>query len=99
MTLHASPVVAGELARTVLVKNYFYRVRIEAAKALRVVSRKSDQDCAYCSILLLRAITLVASFSSSCSVIYTAMQPLTVTPKNLLARLIPIISPISQTIS
>lgn len=31
-------VVASELARTVLVKNFFYRVRMEAAKALVHVS-------------------------------------------------------------
>ncbi len=39
MSLHLYPVVASELARTVLVKNYFYRVRMEAAKALVNVSR------------------------------------------------------------
>ncbi|WVQ79213.1 hypothetical protein IAT38_001309 [Cryptococcus sp. DSM 104549] len=34
MRIYPSPVVASELARTVLVKNYFYRVRMEAARAL-----------------------------------------------------------------
>ena len=34
MALHASTVVASELARTILVTNYFYRVRMEAARAL-----------------------------------------------------------------
>jgi transcription initiation factor TFIID subunit 2 len=35
LTAYSSyPVVASELARTVLVSNYFYRIRTEAAKAL-----------------------------------------------------------------
>ncbi|KAK8849657.1 hypothetical protein IAR55_004992 [Kwoniella newhampshirensis] len=34
MRVYPSPVVASELARTVLVKNYYYRVRMEAARAL-----------------------------------------------------------------
>ncbi|CAK9784528.1 unnamed protein product [Cutaneotrichosporon oleaginosum] len=34
MTMYSSPVIASELARTVLVENYFYRVRMEAARAL-----------------------------------------------------------------
>ena len=38
MVNYQSPVVANELARTVLVKNYFYRVRMEAAKELFRVS-------------------------------------------------------------
>lgn len=38
MTLYHSPVIASELARTVLVENYFYRVRMEAARALVAVS-------------------------------------------------------------
>jgi transcription initiation factor TFIID subunit 2 len=37
MTLYPSPVIASELARTVLVENYFYRVRMEAARALVAV--------------------------------------------------------------
>lgn len=35
LTAYSSyPIVASELARTVLVSNYFYRIRTEAAKAL-----------------------------------------------------------------
>nr|XP_019043571.1 transcription initiation factor TFIID subunit 2 [Kwoniella bestiolae CBS 10118]OCF22501.1 transcription initiation factor TFIID subunit 2 [Kwoniella bestiolae CBS 10118] len=34
MRAFPSPVIASELARTVLVKNYYYRVRMEAARAL-----------------------------------------------------------------
>ncbi|BEJ12391.1 hypothetical protein CspHIS471_0208510 [Cutaneotrichosporon sp. HIS471] len=34
MSHASSPVIASELARTVLVENYFYRVRMEAARAL-----------------------------------------------------------------
>ena len=34
MALNPSPVVASELVRTILVDNYFYRIRMEAAKAL-----------------------------------------------------------------
>ncbi|WWD20285.1 hypothetical protein CI109_104761 [Kwoniella shandongensis] len=34
MRVYPTPVVASELARTVLVKNYYYRVRMEAARAL-----------------------------------------------------------------
>lgn len=37
MRMYPSPVIASELARTVLVKNYFYRVRMEAARALAMV--------------------------------------------------------------
>jgi len=38
MTAYPSPVIASELARVVLVENYFYRVRMEAARALVAVS-------------------------------------------------------------
>jgi transcription initiation factor TFIID subunit 2 len=40
MAHHPSPVVASELAKTVLVSNYFYRVRMEAAQALVNVSQR-----------------------------------------------------------
>lgn len=62
MAMHASPVVASELARTVLVENYFYRVRMEAAKALVVVSedsvelaegKYSTSECDYIGLFLL----------------------------------------------
>lgn len=32
------PIIASELVKTILVKNYFYRIRMEAAKALINVS-------------------------------------------------------------
>ncbi|ORY34750.1 hypothetical protein BCR39DRAFT_514465 [Naematelia encephala] len=48
MALYQSPVVASELARTVLVKNYFYRVRMEAARALvNFCSATSDYGLFY----------------------------------------------------
>lgn len=62
MSLHPSTVVASELARTVLVKNYFYRIRMEAAKALVAVSlaaiavvdgKYSTSDCDYIGHFLL----------------------------------------------
>jgi transcription initiation factor TFIID subunit 2 len=43
LTAHIQPVVASELAKVVLIKNYFYRVRMEAIKALVLVSSISDQ--------------------------------------------------------
>jgi transcription initiation factor TFIID subunit 2 len=42
MALNPSPVVASELVKTLMVKNYFYRVRMEAARALVNVSRISS---------------------------------------------------------
>lgn len=44
MTMYPSPVIASELARTVLVENYFYRVRMEAARALVAVSQLCKPD-------------------------------------------------------
>lgn len=38
MCMYPSPVIASELAKVVLVENYFYRVRMEAARALVLVS-------------------------------------------------------------
>lgn len=44
LTAYSSyPVVASELARVVLVNNYFYRIRAEAAKALVFVCPPSQQ--------------------------------------------------------
>ncbi|KAL7425129.1 hypothetical protein Q5752_000817 [Cryptotrichosporon argae] len=43
LTKYPLPVVASELARTVLVENYFYRVRMEAARAL-VVFNTAETD-------------------------------------------------------
>jgi hypothetical protein len=63
MRLYATPVVASELAKTVLVKNYFYRVRMEAARALVTVSQ-SRADVADASTTPPSATT---SASSSCS--------------------------------
>ncbi|RXK36392.1 hypothetical protein M231_06358 [Tremella mesenterica] len=50
LTMYPSPVVASELARTILVKNYFYRVRMEAAKALTVYN---TSECDYIGHFLL----------------------------------------------
>ncbi|KAK4688551.1 transcription initiation factor TFIID subunit 2, partial [Tremellales sp. Uapishka_1] len=44
MTTHMSPVISSELTRTVLVKNYYYRVRMEAARALVVYN---NPECDY----------------------------------------------------
>lgn len=41
MCMYPSPVIASELAKVVLVENYFYRVRMEAARALVLVSAGS----------------------------------------------------------
>lgn len=38
MSIHLTPVIASELAKTILVSNYFYRVRMEAIRALTNVS-------------------------------------------------------------
>lgn len=38
MAHNPSPVVASELVKTIMVKNYFYRIRMEAARALVNVS-------------------------------------------------------------
>lgn len=59
MTQYPSPVIASELARTVLVENYYYRVRMEAARALVAVSRA--ETIAYRSTTLQRPTTLAFS--------------------------------------
>lgn len=41
MAKHPLPIIASELAKTVLVANYFYRVRMEAARALVMVRTRS----------------------------------------------------------
>ena len=51
MSVFPFPVMASELARTVLVKNFYYRVRMEAVKALvNYSTRESD----YLGLFLLR---------------------------------------------
>lgn len=50
LTLNLSPVVASEFARTVLVENYYYRVRIEAVKALVLVSEALIVNAEYSAI-------------------------------------------------
>nr|ODN87996.1 transcription initiation factor TFIID subunit 2 [Cryptococcus depauperatus CBS 7841] len=50
MRMYPSPVVASELAKTVLVKNYFYRVRMEAARAL---SLYNTSECDYIGYFLI----------------------------------------------
>ncbi|WWC92779.1 uncharacterized protein L201_007738 [Kwoniella dendrophila CBS 6074] len=49
MRAYPSPVIASELARTVLVKNYYYRVRMEAARALAVYN---VSECDYIGYFL-----------------------------------------------
>ncbi|WVQ77717.1 hypothetical protein IAR50_007407 [Cryptococcus sp. DSM 104548] len=44
MRMYPSPVIASELAKTVLVKNYYYRVRMEAARALAMYN---TSECDY----------------------------------------------------
>ena len=62
MKSHSSTVVATELARTVLVKNYFYRVRMEAVGALVAVGctlpvpadkKYSSSECEYIGLFFL----------------------------------------------
>ncbi|OXC60064.1 hypothetical protein LQV05_005617 [Cryptococcus neoformans] len=50
MRMYPSPVIASELARTVLVKNYFYRVRMEAARALAMYN---SSECDYIGYFLI----------------------------------------------
>ncbi|WVR08077.1 hypothetical protein IAU60_005123 [Kwoniella sp. DSM 27419] len=49
MRRYPTPVIASELARTVLVKNYYYRVRMEAARALVAYSMS---ECDYIGYFL-----------------------------------------------
>lgn len=68
MRMYPSPVIASELARTILVKNYFYRVRIEAARALAMVCPVLELHTPITknlanSITILNAITLATSSS------------------------------------
>ncbi|WVQ66072.1 uncharacterized protein L199_004250 [Kwoniella botswanensis] len=49
MRAFPSPVIASELARTVLVKNYYYRVRMEAARAL---AQYNIAECDYIGYFL-----------------------------------------------
>ncbi|WRT69673.1 uncharacterized protein IL334_006663 [Kwoniella shivajii] len=49
MRAFPSPVIASELARTVLVKNYYYRVRMEAARAL---AQYNVSECDYIGYFL-----------------------------------------------
>jgi transcription initiation factor TFIID subunit 2 len=66
MRLYATPVVASELAKTVLVTNYYYRVRMEAVRALVTVSQ-SRADVADVSTTLPSATTSASSYCSNFS--------------------------------
>jgi hypothetical protein len=67
--VETSPVIASELARTVLVKNYYYRVRMEAAQALINVSYAAFTTD---NSTRTKRVIISATFSfSSCSSIFT----------------------------
>lgn len=86
MTMYPSPVIASELARTVLVENYYYRVRMEAARALVVVSTTYWARTHLYSTTTRKPITSASSFSSSCSRHYTASRRTTRT-RSVLQRI------------
>lgn len=65
LAAHLSPVVASELARVVLVRNYFYRVRMEAARVLAQVSHMAKFILISSSIVSRRII-----WAPSCSSSY-----------------------------
>ncbi|WVF68463.1 hypothetical protein IAT40_003229 [Kwoniella sp. CBS 6097] len=53
MRVYPTPVIASELARTVLVKNYYFRVRMEAARALAAYNLSECDYIGYYLVLKL----------------------------------------------